>query len=50
MLMQNTTTMLLKNADSHQDTAEFSCISSHYVSDMYTSILLICSLENPNLG
>lgn len=50
MLMQNTTTMLLKNADSHQDTAELSCISSHYVSDMYTSILLICSLENPNLG
>lgn len=50
MLMHNTTEILLRNADSHQDAAELSCISSHYVFDMYTSILLICSLENPDLG
>lgn len=50
MLVENKTAILLKNADSHQDTAELSCISSHYVSDICTSILLICSLENPDLG
>lgn len=48
-LTHNMTEILLKTAGSPQDTAELICISSHYISDTYGFILLICSLENSDL-
>lgn len=48
-VIHNTTEILQKTAGCPQDAAALISVSSHYISDMYTLFLLICSLENSDL-